>query len=229
MISHRPFPITTHLNGNMMCAIDIETTGLDWNKHDIIEVAVLPLDNQYKPQKKCMPFSLTMRPRRPENVNLDALSISKSNYAHILNNSLESSRVADLFVEWFEKLNLGFNRRLSPLGHNYPFDRNFLIDWLGPLTYDLIFDSRFRDTMATALYINDVADMQSQRIPYAKVNLSWLAKQHNIDHKDAHSALPDCRITAEVYRALVMTGANVLSSNQQVDEVLPIPHVDHHT
>ncbi len=209
MKSPRLHPMPTHVNGNMICSIDVETTGLDWNKHDIIEIAVIPLDNQYQPQKTVMPFCLTMRPRRPENVQMDALRVNRQEYTKILTNSLDAMRVADLFVEWFEKLNLGLGRRISPLAHNWVFDREFIKDWLGPLTFELIFDGRYRDTQVAAAYANDVADMNSRPCPYPKINLSYLCTQLKIDHSDAHRALPDARVTAEVYREMVMRGVGV--------------------
>lgn len=102
----RPFPGLVNLNGNLLCAVDVETTGTVPGFHDIIEIAVLPLDNAFKPSTLVMPFCMTMRPTRPENVNLDALSVNRGKYTEIMTNSLTADKVADFLVEWFEKLNL---------------------------------------------------------------------------------------------------------------------------
>ena len=41
-----------HLNGDLLCAVDCETTGLNCKEHDIIQVCVLPLDSQIQPLKE---------------------------------------------------------------------------------------------------------------------------------------------------------------------------------
>jgi DNA polymerase III epsilon subunit-like protein len=194
-----------HLNGNLIVAIDTETTGLDRDKHEIIEIAALPLNSQLEPHKGILPFEMTMKPMKNiEDIDMKALGVNRQRLTKIMTNSLTPDRVADLFIRWYEKLNLGSNRRLSPLAHNWVFDCPFIRDWLGPATFDLIFDGRFRDVMSTANFINDRAEfMGAIRIPYPKVKLTYLASQMNIDHSDAHNALPDCRITAAVYKRLV--------------------------
>ncbi len=199
----RPFPGLVSLNGNLLCAIDVETTGTDPRKHDVIEIAVLPLDNQFKPSKLVLPFNMTMQPSRPENINLDALEVNRQKLTYVMTNSLSADKVADFLVEWFERLNLGIGKRLSPLAHNWPFDREMIIEWLGNKTFELIFDGRFRDTMSLALSMNDCAEQTGNLCPYPKVNLVYLASQMKIDHIDAHNALPDCRITAEIYAEMV--------------------------
>lgn len=199
----REFPGLVSLNGNVLCAVDVETTGTDPAKHDIIEIAVLPLDNHFQPSRLIVPFNMTMQPRRPENIDIDALTVNRAKYAEIMANSLTADKVGDFLVAWFEKLNLGTHKRISPLAHNWPFDRAMLIEWLGPLTVDYIFDGRFRDSMAFASSMNDVAEQTGALCPYPKVGLSNIASRLKIATDDAHHALPDCRITAEVYAEMI--------------------------
>ncbi len=201
----RLYPGLVNLNGNLLCAVDVETTGLNPEKHDIIEIAVLPLDNDFKPQKQSLVpwFHMTMKPRRPENIDLDALEVNRSKLVEICNNALDADRVADLFMEWFEKLNLGIEKRISPLAHNWIFDVTMIRNWIGPLSTELIFDGRYRDTMAFALSQNDCAEQRGTLCPYPKVNLKYLASTLKVDSPDAHNALPDCRITAEIYTKMI--------------------------
>ena len=44
-----------HLNGNILCAVDVETTGLEVGFHEIWQIAVLPLDSNIKPNKDILP------------------------------------------------------------------------------------------------------------------------------------------------------------------------------
>ena len=116
---------------------------------------------------------------------------------------MDKYEAADLFVEWFYKLKLAENKRIMPLAHNWTFDSSFIKKWLGPKTYGFHIDGRYRDSMSIAQYINDKADHKNERIPFPKVNLSYIASQLKIPHESAHTALGDCVVTGEVYRELV--------------------------
>ena len=37
-----------HLNGNLMAAVDLETTGTQPGYHEIIQIAVVPLDSEFQ-------------------------------------------------------------------------------------------------------------------------------------------------------------------------------------
>jgi DNA polymerase III epsilon subunit-like protein len=106
-------------------------------------------------------------------------------------------------VEWFEKLKLAQYKRIIPIAQNWPFDRAFLTAWLGRLTYEMIFDRHFRDTMALAASYNDIADLRGERIPFPKISLGALSKRFGIENPDPHRALGDCITTAAVYKNLL--------------------------
>lgn len=196
------YPSLIHNNGNLMCAVDVETTGTDWRQHDIWQICVLPLDSQLKPYTQIMPFYTELQPRRPETAEANA--IKRDQLAKACLKGLDYFVAADLFDEWFQKLNLPFNKRIMVLAQNWVFDRSFLIDWLGLKAFDLYFDARYRDTMSTALYLNDWADFHAEQVPYPKVNLRYLASQLRIEYTNPHDAMEDCRVTAEVYRQMIL-------------------------
>lgn len=54
-----------HLNGHIMAAVDVETTGLRPRYHDVIQVAVVPLNSDFKPLEGALPFYGEMQPRHP--------------------------------------------------------------------------------------------------------------------------------------------------------------------
>src|SRR5207302_4155191 len=91
-----------------------------------------------------------------------------------------------------------------PLGSNYSFDRDFLIQFMGGvLSYDYIFRSDFRDTMLAAVHHNDLADWHNERIPFPKYNLQYLCRILGVENPVRHRAIPDALATAEVYRRLM--------------------------
>lgn len=199
-----PHSSMVHLNGNLLCAVDVETTGLTAGFHDVIQLAILPLDSCIKPLKTIMPFYVNMKPKRPENVEKAAARTHRIDMANLIINGLDPWKAVDLFEEWFERLNLPVGKKIVPLAHNWVFDRSFVIDWLGDLSFQHFFDYHYRDSMTAALFCNDRADHHNERIPYPKVSLSYCSSELRVENINAHDALSDCVTTAEVYRRMLM-------------------------
>jgi hypothetical protein len=198
-----------HWNGNVVCAIDIESTGPDPLVYEIVQLAILPLDGSYRPRKDICPLYINILPDNPQVA--DPKYIKKKKYLKIATSGFTQEAAQEILYTWIQKLNLpqtkwGTPKRIYPLGHNYCHDRDFLIHWLGMENYDEFFGPRVLDTMTTALYLNDQASFHGNQVPYSKVDLSWLAKQHNVSIFGRHDALIDCKITAEVYRNMCKTG-----------------------
>jgi DNA polymerase III epsilon subunit-like protein len=192
-----------HLNGNLLAVVDVETTGLRPGYHDLIQIAVLPLDSTIKPLKTAMPFYLEMLPKRPENMDPEVTKVHRINLAELMQRAICPWKASELFESWFEKLGLPIGKRLSPIAHNWPFDRSFILDWLGEKAFSDFFDARFRDTMSAALFMNDRADLHSEKVPYPKVKLQYLCSQLGVSTDRAHDALQDCISTAEVYKRMI--------------------------
>ncbi len=192
-----------HLNGNLLCAIDVETTGLEFDKHEIVEVCFLPLDAKLNPREDIVPFDIKIKPEKVDNIDWDAFKVTKIDFFKLCESGLDKYDAADLFEQWVEQLKLPDRKRISPLAHNWKFDNTFLGEWLSILTRDLYIDGRARCTMSDALLINDRADHRNEQIPFPKVNLGYLASCLKIQHKGAHSALGDCLTTVEVYKQML--------------------------
>lgn len=210
--------IMEHLNDNILCVVDVETTGPRPRYHDIIEVCILPLNNKLKPDPTILPFTMNLIPMRKDNIDEEALRIQRKymdraskdkicwQRDRLINVTLkgcEPTRAADLFVEWWENLKLITFKRIMPIAHNWVFDRDFIIDWLGEETFDMCFDPRYRDTMCMSLYDNDIASWHVEPFPFPKNNLAYLCSQLGVDRNQAHTALDDCVATAECYRKMV--------------------------
>jgi DNA polymerase III epsilon subunit-like protein len=70
--------------------------------------------------------------------------------------AIDKYTAADLFLDWVEKLDMPERKRISPLAHNWAFDREFIKDWLCPTAFDEIIDGRYRETKGAATLISDV-------------------------------------------------------------------------
>ena len=199
-----------HWNGHQICAIDVETSGLDPHWHEILQICILPLDSDLKPRRDVMPFYLDLAPEFPHRISEEALKVNRMNLERIMR-GIDQDKAKDLLEAWIGKLKLpytpsGYRKRIIPLAHNYGFDKGFIQRWLGIETYSEYFDGRARDTMETSLYLNDHAAMHGEKVPYSKNTLSWLASKLNVPLERAHDAMQDCLATAEVYRRLLQRG-----------------------
>ena len=112
-------------------------------------------------------------------------------------------KVRDLFVEWFERLDLPFKKSLVPLAHTWAFEASFLKAWMGINLFEDLWLGLARDGMLLALAINDRAAFRGEEIPFNRVGLGSLVQQVRRRQRQAHDALADALAKAEVYRALL--------------------------
>lgn len=200
-----------HCNGDQVCAIDCETTGLDSAWHEIWQIAIIPLDSTLMPRTDVLPLNMLIKPTYIERIDAEARKVGGSRLVEACVSGFDPEVAHDLLVEWINKLKLpytkwGTPKRIIPLGHNYSFDKAFIEQWLGVDEYDRFFHYHYRDTMVAATYLNDKASFHGEQIPFMKVKLQWLATTLNIAVDRAHDALSDCHTTVQVYKRLIQKG-----------------------
>ena len=186
-----------------MAAVDLETTGTQPGYHEIIQIAVLPLDSNLRPLNGALPFYTHIKPLHPERETPAATAKHKIPMTELLLHAPEPDRVADWLVEWFENLKLPFKRCLIPLAHNWAFESSFLKAWLGVPMVDQMFHSHARDSMLYAVSLNDRAVFNGQKKLFQYMNLGALCTKLGIVNTNPHDALSDCIAEAEVYRTLL--------------------------
>ena len=203
MVDCQRYPGLLNLSGHLMAAIDLETTGTQPGHHEIIQIAIVPLDDDIKPLAGVRPFYTQIKPEHPERESVAAQQKHKIPMAELLLHAPESERVKDWLVEWFEGLRLPFKRCLVPLAHNWAFESSFLKAWLGVAMVDQIFHSHARDSMLYAIALNDRAICAGDKAPFDRVSLGSICKKLSIVNTNPHDALADCLAGAEVYRNLL--------------------------
>lgn len=192
-----------HLNGNLMAAIDYETTGLKAGWHEIIQIAVVPLNADLRPNRDLRPFYHNIAPKFPERHDRRAASVHGLNLNELMLNAPSSEKVADLLVEWWERLDLPASKCLVPLAHNWAFESSHGKAWLGDDLFNQMFHSHARDGMLEAGHMNDRAAFKGETVPFSHVGLNALCKQLGVINANPHDALSDCLAEAEVYRCLL--------------------------
>lgn len=194
-----------HLNGNLLCAIDLETTGNRPRYHEPIQIAIVPLNSDLRPLDGVRAFYHNMAPMCPERADRRASAVHGLCLEKLTLESLNRDKVFDMFVEWFNNLDLPFEKQIVPLAHNWAFEASFLKAWWGVSLMEKVFHPHPRDAMLLALSMNDRAVFKGEKVPFNRVGLGSLCNVFNIVNSKPHDAYHDCLAEAEVYRCLLLT------------------------
>jgi len=197
--SYRSLP---HHNGNLLTSVDLETTGTHTGYHEIIQIAIQPLDIDYEPHPTLKDFTCFMRPLYPERTDPLAMRVNELSLEE-LETACSPDEVEDALVDWKNGLGLALDRRLIPVAHNWAFEKCMAGLWLGTPLLDSIFMGTARDSQSLAIGINDMAADQGKDIPFKEVNLTWLSSFFGIVNARPHDALCDAITGARVYAALL--------------------------
>lgn len=196
------------MNGNMLISVDVETTGLTPGYHEVVQVAIVPLDSDIQPSKEHKSFYINIAPEFPERADKRATKVHGIDMDDLLVHGIDKWRAADMLEDWVESLNLPFSKRLVPLAHNYPFEKGFLYHWLGQDTYDGLFYIHPRDTQVVGSLCNDLASFWGKPIPFGSLSLTSMCKKFGIVNDNAHDALADALVCAKLYRELICALGN---------------------
>ena len=162
--------------------LDTETTGLSvLQKHKIVEIGCLELDNQIPTNKT---FHQFINPKRK--VSEDAYKVH--GYSDkFLSDKKTFSEIAGEFLEFIKDKII--------IIHNAPFDLAFL-------NYEL---RLIKQKEIDKKNVIDTLELARAKFPGSQNSLDALCKRFNIDNskREKHSALLDCHLLKEVYINLV--------------------------
>lgn len=176
-------------------AIDIETTGLSPQWHDIIEIAIQPLDVDFSLSSAIPPFIARIRARRPQNAHPKAMEINGLD----LNGGEEYSDVLKRLGAWLAEYGI---ERISILGHNVDFDRAFIEAQMPELAAKMGHRD-IRDSQRLARAFNDLVIMKTGKPAFENLGLVALREALGIEGSQAHRALDDAVDSAKVYKVLL--------------------------
>ena len=177
------------------CAIDVETTGLDPNFHNMIELGIVPYDDKFRPLKG-IKFLSRIKLVNDYAIDPKALEINKITLSE-LEKAPTSSQVRSMFLEW--KYQIFGDEKLLPLGHNYAgFDKLFIQRWLGDF-YGKIFDYHSKDSWQVADICQQIGLIDDDE----DLRLETLRDYLKIDIPQLHSAYFDALCSLEVYKKCI--------------------------
>jgi len=90
-------------NGNLLCAVDLETTGSDPKRHEIIQIAFAPLNVNYEVHEGIAPFYMNIKPMTPETADPAATRVHGLNINDLVNHGVDPERVAEKFEDWLPR------------------------------------------------------------------------------------------------------------------------------
>ena len=173
--------------------IDIETTGLDIEKHEIIELGCVLVNQMWdrdgKPTFKILDeLELKIKPERLDLADKVALKINGYNEG----DWKEALNLKDAMNIFAEK-----TKDTIMVAHNVAFDCCFLAKAFSVTGIANKMHFHKLDTISIAfakLHLNESVDRYS---------LQFLCDHFGIENKNAHTALSDCRATLELYKKLI--------------------------
>lgn len=165
--------------------IDIETTGLNVLKHEIIEIGCIITDSNLKIIEE---FNLKIKPKNIKNADEIALKINHYNK----NDWKEAYKLKDALKIFSEKIKdcimVGQNVAFDSSFIEYAFQKNNIKNTLHYHRLDTI-------SIAWAKFHNDEN--------FLHFSLREMCKYFNIENENPHSALSDAKATCELYKKLM--------------------------
>ncbi|MFA4960466.1 MAG: 3'-5' exonuclease [Candidatus Pacearchaeota archaeon] len=175
--------------------IDTETTGLYPRYNKVLTVGMLFADIEKDFFEIVSSKHIFIK---HENYNIDpqALAVNKINIDQHDKIAIRPNLACKKINSFIEKNNLNESQML---GHNINFDRGFLRELFKKEGLNPIFPRDHIDTMQIWNHLKrkNIVSFNLRN------NLGTLAEFFNIDYSNAHGALEDCHITANVYHKML--------------------------
>lgn len=184
-----------------LCAVDTETTHIDFLKAKAVELTILPLTDDFEPDTTIKPLNILINPGIVElDLGKEALEFNKISKESILKEGIISSTLTAHIRNWMDSNGI---TSIEPLAHNWIYDRVILRNSMPFEDVERIFYRRAKDSHTAAVFVNDLYKFKGKKRPFAKTNLSAMASYFGMNTEGAHRALQDCVMSAFVYKNLM--------------------------
>jgi len=181
--------------------IDTETTHLEPSVGEIISLCMIIHDEAFEEIDR---YITLIKPSKPFSIDPQAMLVNGIDPKELMK-APTAMQVRNSVFPWLEEYQRevtegkgkGTLERYIPMGHNYPFDRGFLIPFFHPDKYKSFFHYDYRDSKVVAQFM-----MDSGSLPLGSTSLIHLTEKFDIIHKP-HDSFGDTWATLQVYRRLI--------------------------
>lgn len=190
-----------HLNANVLAAVRLDYSLTDTEHAEPFELCIVPLNDMLEVHTELPMFLMRMRLDDPPLFDL----LNKKDVAATQVQGLDREKVAFLLMAWFQELTLNNGKKILPITFGWPPVRDVLVRWLGHETYNTIFSEDYRDIRVAAHFLNDRNGCRGEAVPFAKQELSWVAKQLHVQRLTPGNTAEDCMVIGQCYKRLLQT------------------------
>lgn len=189
---------------NRICAVDVETTGRIPKVHEIVEIAIVPLTDDFRVDEDVPVFHERARAEYPGTADPEAMA---KHGLDVTEGRRRREIVADLLA-WMREWRI---RLIEPLGHNLDFDMKFTDELLGDYRGE-VFSHVKRDSMRTAQTLKDAS---GGKLFPSRVDVGWRWRSGTsledvrrelgleTNRSQRHRALHDALGAAKCYRRMI--------------------------
>lgn len=177
----------------IFAAVDIETTGLDVERHEIIDFAVVPLDEDFNFSETPV-FNIRIKAEHPETAEAQAIQVNQLNPS----DGVSRTQAATEFRHWIMDNDI---EKIYPVAHNLEFDMKFCRRAFP--AESKFFSHHGRDSMYFARAINDIFRRETGEELFANTLLRAVLDALGIAGEQTHHALDDARDAAIAYRKML--------------------------
>lgn len=181
---------------------DIETTGLDSHRHDVIELSLHRLGDESESAQQ----TWCLKPMMPENIDPGALRVNGHKLEDLLHQTkegreryLDPAKTLINIENWLSDDGVPSEKRFL-IGQNIAFDKDRLEQlWIRCDSKDSFpFGRRTMDTMIIELFFDFCKGQFAEGY-----SLNNLIKKYGVKNEKAHTAAADVKATKEVFEKQV--------------------------
>ena len=174
--------------------VDLEMTGLDVKRHEIIQLAAVLLDKQTLKEKRSLSFYI--KPKYWERRDLESMAVNKITLGQ-LKKGLSLKAALTKFSKFFNPSQVVISF------YGGPMDMDFLRAAYQKAGLKWKFDYHYFNLWAVFYFYLAKANRLTDPHKHAGFTLEGLAKRLKVNLKGArHDALYDCRFEAEILRRI---------------------------
>ena len=192
-----PVSMKKRFDGYLPVVIDIETSGVDYQKNAILEIAAVSVDfDETGLLKPSGDFACHVTPFEGARLDKEALEITGIDPFHPFRFDIkEHDALTQLFQFVDELVKKNACRRALLVGHNAHFDLSFIMAAAKRC--------KFKQTPFHAFTVFDTASLSGLIFGKTVLAKALRSAKLGFDEKQAHSAIYDAKQTAELFCCIV--------------------------